>query len=44
VTDLQPYLGAFGHALILSEDMRDYVHSHPFEDLDACRRDSAARR
>ncbi|HYS23990.1 MAG TPA: heavy metal-binding domain-containing protein [Vicinamibacterales bacterium] len=31
VTDLQPYLGAFGHALILSEDMRDYVHSHPFE-------------
>jgi len=34
VTDLQPYLGAFGHALILSEDMRDYVHSHPFEDLD----------
>ena len=34
VTDLQPYLGAFGHALILSEDMRDYVHAHPFEDLD----------
>lgn len=34
VTDLQPYLGAFGHALILSEDMRDYVHSHPFEDID----------
>ena len=33
VTDLQPYLGAFGHALILSEDMRDYVHSHPFEDI-----------
>ena len=32
VTDLQPYLGAFGHALlILSEDMRDYIHSHPFE-------------
>ena len=31
VTDLQPYLGAFGHMLILSEDMRDYVHSHPFE-------------
>jgi len=31
VTDLQPYLGTFGHALFLSEDMRDYVHSHPFE-------------
>lgn len=31
VTDLQPYLGAFGHTLILSEDMLDYVHSHPTE-------------
>jgi hypothetical protein len=31
ITDLQPYLGAFGHMLILSEDMLDYVHSHPFE-------------
>jgi hypothetical protein len=29
ITDLQPYLGAFGHTLILSEDMLDYVHSHP---------------
>lgn len=38
VTDLQPYLGAFGHALILSEDMRDYVHSHPFEDIDSVSR------
>ena len=35
MTDLQPYLGAFGHALILSEDMRDYVHSHPFEGPDS---------
>jgi hypothetical protein len=35
VTDLQPYLGAFGHALILSEDMRDYIHSHPFEGPDS---------
>ena len=31
VTDLQPYLGAFGHTLILSEDMVDYVHSHPID-------------
>jgi hypothetical protein len=31
VTDLQAYLGAFGHTLILSEDMRDYVHSHPID-------------
>lgn len=29
VTDLQPYLGAFGHTLILSGDLLDYVHSHP---------------
>jgi Heavy metal binding domain len=35
VTDLQPYLGALGHALILSEDMRDYVHAHPFENPDS---------
>ena len=31
VTDLQPYLGAFGHTLIMSEDMIDYVHSHPID-------------
>lgn len=31
IADLQPYLGAFGHTLILSEDMADYVHSHPTE-------------
>jgi hypothetical protein len=35
VTDLQPYLGAFGHALILSEDMLDYVHSHSLDILAA---------
>jgi hypothetical protein len=28
VTDLQPYLGAWGHMLVLSEDMSDYVHAH----------------
>lgn len=31
VTDLQPYLGAWGHTLILSEDGADYLHSHPTE-------------
>jgi len=31
ITDLQPYLGAFGHTLLLSEDLLDYVHSHPTE-------------
>jgi hypothetical protein len=31
VTDLVPYLAAWGHTLILSEDQSDYVHSHPEE-------------
>jgi Heavy metal binding domain len=31
VRDLQPYLGAWGHTLILSEDATDYLHSHPTE-------------
>jgi len=31
VRDLSPYLGAWGHTLILSEDQVDYVHSHPSE-------------
>jgi len=39
VKDLQPYLGAWGHTLILSEDARDYVHTHPTETLS----DSAER-
>ena len=29
--DIQPYLGSFGHMLIMSEDMVDYVHSHPLD-------------
>jgi hypothetical protein len=33
VLDLLPYLGAWGHTLILSEDQSDYVHSHPEEPL-----------
>jgi hypothetical protein len=35
VTDLQTYLGAFGHMLMMSEDMVDYVHSHPSDILPA---------
>ena len=31
ISDLQTYLGAFGHTLIMSEDMRDYVHAHPLD-------------
>jgi hypothetical protein len=29
ITDLERYLGAWGHLLILSEDMTEYVHAHP---------------
>lgn len=29
VRDLVPYLGAWGHTLVLSDDQVDYVHSHP---------------
>ncbi len=32
VTDLERYLGAWGHALVLSSDLADTVHSHPAED------------
>jgi hypothetical protein len=31
VRDLKPYLGAWGHTLMLSEDQTDYIHSHPSE-------------
>jgi len=33
VLDLEPYLGAYGHALVLSEDTLHYVHAHPVERL-----------
>jgi hypothetical protein len=29
ISDLQPYLGAFGHTLVMSEDGVSYVHAHP---------------
>jgi Heavy metal binding domain len=33
VVDLEPYLGAWGHALVLSEDGIEYIHAHPIEPL-----------
>jgi hypothetical protein len=33
VADLQPYLGAWGHAFIVSADLVDAVHSHPLTPL-----------
>ena len=32
ITDLERYLGAWGHLLILTEDMTEYVHAHPREE------------
>ena len=31
VADLQPYLGAMGHLVVLSADGMEYIHSHPVE-------------
>jgi hypothetical protein len=32
ITDLQPYLGAIGHVVIISEDTQTYLHVHPMDD------------
>ncbi len=32
VTDLQPYLGAQGHLMIIHQDGKIFVHSHPSDD------------
>jgi hypothetical protein len=32
VTDLEPYLGALGHAVILREGTLDFIHAHPLQD------------
>jgi hypothetical protein len=31
VTDLQPYLGAMGHLVVISASAADYVHAHPLD-------------
>jgi len=32
VTDLEPYLGAMGHLILIHQDGQTFVHSHPMED------------
>lgn len=32
VTTLAPYLGAMGHLVVISEDLSEFVHSHPHEE------------
>lgn len=33
ITDLQPMLGAKAHCIIISEDLRDFLHVHPEEEV-----------
>ena len=40
VTDLEPYLGAFGHTLVMSADTKHYVHTHPAEHFHAGDKDA----
>lgn len=40
-TDMQTYLGAFGHAFVMSEDMIDYAHVHPLNVLIGSEEDGA---
>lgn len=32
ITNLQPYLGAVGHVVIISSDVEKYIHNHPLEE------------
>ena len=42
IADLEPYLGAFGHTLLMSADTLQYVHGHPVELLPDTGRAAAA--
>jgi hypothetical protein len=35
VSDIEPYLGAWGHSLLISEDTSHVVHAHPSEHVHA---------
>lgn len=35
VKDLQPYMGAMGHLVVISQDGKRYVHAHPSEDKES---------
>ncbi len=35
VTDLESYLGALGHAVVLRDGNLDFIHAHPSEDVNA---------
>jgi hypothetical protein len=35
ITDLEPLMAAGGHCVVISSDLRDFVHVHPIEEVDA---------
>ncbi len=43
VTDLEPFLGALGHLIVVREDRKHFVHSHPLEPPAAASAGSARR-
>jgi hypothetical protein len=43
VRDLIPYLGAWGHMLVLSEDQSEVLHSHPEQQVDFEKKIAAQR-
>jgi hypothetical protein len=38
VTDLERYLGAFAHGVMLNEDMQEFIHTHPDDMLEGTAR------
>ena len=34
ITDLEPLMGAGGHSVIISSDIREFLHVHPTEEVD----------
>jgi hypothetical protein len=33
VNDLEPYLGAWAHIMIVSEDRQEFIHAHPLDEV-----------
>jgi hypothetical protein len=35
VTDLEPLMAAGGHCVVISDDLQDFIHVHPVEEVDS---------
>jgi hypothetical protein len=44
ITDLEPLMGAGGHSVIISDDVKEFLHVHPSEEVDATWRGGPAVR